>query len=152
MTKDAVTAPHVPEDTVSTTAGWRGITVLTAAVLAAIAMYGVGVLLPYYVNDLDRLPLAEVASGAHDPKDLWPRNAFGGLAQLAGFFSLVVLPFMTFVCVGVGGLWLVGLWRHRQAQRVPKSLVLLVVMAASVAALAFMFSATGEALTTWRLD
>ena len=73
--------------------GWRGIALLAVAVLGTLAMYGVGVLLPYYVNDL-----------------------------------------------------------RAQPQRVAKALALVAVMAASVGALAFLLTATGEALTTWRLD
>ena len=132
--------------------GWRGIAVLAAALVSALAMYVVGVLLPYYVNDLHRLPLAELTSGAHDPKDLWPGNAWGGLPQVAGFFSLALLPLAALVALGVGGLSLVGLWRRREPQRVPKSLVLLVVMATPVAALSFMSSPTGEALVVSRRD
>lgn len=131
---------------------WREIAVLAVAVLSAVAMYVAGVLLPYYVNDLHLLPLAEVTSGAHDPKDLWPRTAWGGLPQLAGYFSLALLPIAALVALGVGGVSLVGLWRRREPQRMPKSLVLLVVMATSVVALSFMFSPTGQALVVWRLD
>jgi hypothetical protein len=35
--------------------------------------------LPYYANDLDRFPLADVAIGYPDPRDLWPYDtALGG--------------------------------------------------------------------------
>ncbi len=132
--------------------GWRTIAVLAVAVLGSLGMYGVGVLLPYYVNDLHRLPLAEVASGAHDPKDLWPGGALGGLPQAAGSFSLALLPFAAVVGICAGGTSLVSLWRRAQPQRVAKSLAVLAVMAASVGALGFLLTATGEALTVWRLD
>ena len=132
--------------------GWRPIALLAAAVLGTLAMYGVGVLLPYYVNDLHRLPLAEVASGAHDPKDLWPGGALGGFPQLAGFLSLALLPMAAFIGICAGATSLVFLWRRVQPQRLPKSLAVITVMAASVAALAFLLTPTGEALAVWRLD
>ena len=139
-------------DVASPGVGWRAIALLAVAVLGTLAMYGVGVLLPYYVNDLHRLPLAEVASGAHDPKDLWPGNALGGVTQIAGFFSLALLPMAAVLGICAGGASLVSLGRRSQPQRVAKALALVAVMAAAVGALAFMLTATGEALTVWRLD
>lgn len=152
MVSGAATDRRTAHDSGSAGITWRGLGVLTVAVLAALAMYGVGVLLPYYGNELDRLPLSEVASGAYDPKDLGPSNALGAFLHLAGVLSLVVLPFTTFVALGVGGVSVVDLWRRRRPQRVPKSLVLLLVMAAATAGLAFMSTAPGEALTVWQLD
>ena len=128
------------------------ITVLAAAVLAALALYGVGVLLPYFANGLHRLPLAEVASGRHDPKDLWPRNAWQGPVQLAGLFSLMLVPLAVLSATGIGGVWLALLSRRPDRQRLPKALALLVVLAVSSSALLFLLSPTGGLLATWRLD
>ena len=127
----------------------RRLLLLVAVLLAVVVLYGVGVLLPYYVNDLHRLPLAELTSGAHDPKDLWPRS---GVVQLAGFASLALLPVAALAGLGLGGLSLALLWRRPGSQRVPKALAVLLVMAVSLAALLLQSSATGAALTTWRLD
>ncbi|MGY1607248.1 MULTISPECIES: hypothetical protein [unclassified Geodermatophilus] len=50
----------------------RGAVWLAALAIASVAAYATLVVLPYFVNDLDRFPLAEVGGGYHDPKDLWP--------------------------------------------------------------------------------
>lgn len=63
--------PLVPLDLRSVLA----VGVLVTAATAATAIFAVTIVLPYYVNDLDVLPLAEVAGGAHDPKELWPQGA-----------------------------------------------------------------------------
>ena len=70
----------------------RFVAVLAAAVVLAVLPYAVGVLLPCFVDSLHRLPLAEVASGAHDPEDTWPQGPAGGLVQLAGLLSLALTP------------------------------------------------------------
>lgn len=75
MTDDAAGARVAHDDVAPAVIGWRRITTLATPVLATLTLYCVGVLLPYYVNDLHRLPLAEVAGGAHDPKDLWPPSS-----------------------------------------------------------------------------
>jgi hypothetical protein len=53
----------------------RGPLILLGVVVGIVLAFVAGVVLPYYVNDLDRLPLAEVAGGRHDPKELWPETA-----------------------------------------------------------------------------
>ena len=145
---DTAPAPVAPTDT-SDGVGWRHVAVLAAAVLVPLLMFGAGVLLPYYVNDLHRLPLAELTSGAHDPKDLWPQS---GVVQLAGFASLALLPMAALTGLGLGGLALALLCQRPGSQRVPKALAVLLVMVVSLAALLLQSSDTGAALTTWRLD
>lgn len=74
---------------------------LALAVVCA-AAYAIFFVMPYYVNDLDRYPLAEVAGGMHDPKDLWPRNG-SGLAfvfTFGGLLTLALAPFGTVIAVG----------------------------------------------------
>jgi hypothetical protein len=73
-----VTAVDAPRAEAVGRLSWRrfGALVLVAAV--PLAAYGSGVLLPYYVNDLDALPLDDVAGGAYDPKDLWPSGTWWG--------------------------------------------------------------------------
>ncbi|QTE28100.1 hypothetical protein [Pengzhenrongella sicca] len=138
--------------TARTITSWRGISGLAAAVVVAISLYGIGVLVPYYVNGLHHLPLTEVASGAHDPKDLWPQAAWSGLTQLAGLIGLALLPIVAASGVGFGGVSLALLWQRPGPQRVRKSLALLALMIGSLAALLFVLSDTGAALATWRLD
>ena len=68
---------------------WLGIVALAAA-----ASFGLLVVLPYFVNDLDRFPLADVPIGYHDPKDLWPTTIpyIGGWLHLFGVLSTVFAP------------------------------------------------------------
>ena len=65
----------------------RWVLLLAAAVLAALLLYAVGVLLPDFVKGLHHLPPSDVGSGAHDPKDLWPRNAWGAAVRLVSSVS-----------------------------------------------------------------
>ena len=142
----------VPARGAASSVGWRSIAVLAATLLAALALYGTGVLLPYFVNGLHRLPLTEVAGGAHDPKDLWPRSGWGGAVQLTGFLGLLVVPLVSISAAGVGAVWLAVLRRRAESQRLAKALVLLVVVAVAVAALLFVWSPTGALLQAWRMD
>lgn len=130
---------------------WRLVRFLTALAVLATLPYLVGVLLPYYVNDLHLLPLDEVASGRHDPKDLWPQGFVGGLAQLAGFFSLALTPLaLTFIGVGSAALGIAGLVTG-QLRRAPAA-GLLVLAVACTLGLAWFLGDTSAALTTWRMD
>lgn len=115
------------------------------------ASYLLGVLVPYWVNDLHRLPLAEVAGGAHDPKDLWPSAADGPLALLpaAGALSVTVgllLVLGTSVVVG----WTLWQWRGRTTRSA--RILGRTTLVLSVVVVATMWSPWGQALTTWVLD
>jgi ABC-type Fe3+ transport system permease subunit len=146
-------APAVAtDDAARTTVEWRWIAVLATVVVAVLALYCVGVLLPYFVNGLDRLPLEEVASGAHHPEDLWPQNVWAGPVGVAGLFAVAFGLLVTLTAVGVGTAWLASLWRRPGPGRLSKSLTLLAVVAGSVAAVLFQVSETGAALQAWRLD
>jgi hypothetical protein len=130
---------------------WRLVRWLTAAAVLVTVPYLVGVLLPYYVNDLHHLPLDEVASGRYDPKDLWPQGFVGGLAQLAGFFSLALTPLaLTFLCLGSAALGIAGLVTGELRRTAAAALVVLAV--ACAAGLAWFLGDTAAALTTWRMD
>ena len=136
------------------TVTWRPVAVLAVLAVLGVAPYLAGVLIPYYVNDLDALPLAEVASGAHDPKDLWPQGFVGGWVQAGGFLSMVVTP-LTLVCV-LGGC-VAGLVAGLPRQGVRRmswdvAIGLVAVGAACVGGLAFELSPLGSALATWRMD
>ena len=134
---------------------WRRAGVLLVGVAVVVAPYLAGVVVPYYVNDLDRLSPAEVQSGAHDPKDLWPTTSgLGGeLLHAAGFFSLALTP-MGLVGVLVGcGVLLTAAGGPRGWARSPGPTACLVAAGAlSVAVLAFMVTTRGGALTAWTLD
>jgi hypothetical protein len=151
----------VSDDTLrGTTAGtgrkvtWRLVAVLATLTVCAVAPYLAGVLIPYYVNDLDELPLSEVASGAHDPKDLWPQGTVGRWVQSGGYLSLGLTPLMLLfvlaLCVGELGAWRPREGPWRMSPGVAAGLV--VVAAVCIGVLIAMFSPMGAALATWRMD
>ena len=117
--------------------------------VAAVLPYALGVLLPYYVNDLHRLPLSEVASGRYDPKTMWPAyTGCGGLVDVVGLLSLAWTP------LALAGLTVLGpvlAWRLRL--RAPwASVAVLVFWVGCVAAVGWALGPTGAALATWRMD
>lgn len=146
---DAAVSTVGTRDSLREVASWRDLALLAAALLLSAGTYGAGVLMPYYANVLHRLPLGEVASGAHAPEDLWPQNL---LVHLAAMFGPLLLPFTASAGAGLGALWLAALWRRPGSQPVLKSVALLTIVAASIAVLLFPLSDLGRALTAWRLD
>jgi hypothetical protein len=118
--------------------------------LACAGAYAVFFALPYYVNDLDRFPLEEVAMGYHDPKDLWP-HAQGGWAsfRLAGMATFFLGPALALATLA----WAVV--RTRQgivAGDLLRTAPALVAAAIAVGTLAWLFSPFGRALMSWFLD
>ena len=145
---------QVPAATTGRRVTWRTVAVLAALTVCAVAPYLGGVLIPYYVNDLDELPLSELASGAHDPKDLWPQGSVGGWVHAGGVLSVIVTSLMS-VCVLVGCVTALvagrprgGSWRMSWGVGVG----LVAVAAACVGVLAVDLSPMGEALAAWQLD
>ena len=108
VTADVATRPAV-EDARPAGVRWRWVLLLAAAVLATLVLYVVGVLLPDFVTGLHHLPPSDVASGAHDPQDLWPRNAWGAAVRLAGSAGV---PVATVAATALAGAWLVRLRRR----------------------------------------
>lgn len=137
------TAPLIP---ISTRSPLLAVTFTAAPALLFVA----SILVPYYVNDLDSLPLAEVASGAHDPMGLWPQGAAGGWVQLAAGVAIALTPLGAVIGAGLSATAIA-----RGARRGPdRSLVAraAVVLTLSIAVLATYFSPVGSALVSWRLD
>ena len=81
---------------------------LTTALLPLVGFL-VFMVVPYVVNDLSRFPLADVASGAHDPVYYWPYAGGGALATFYGIGALLTLFFGAIVSVLGGMLSLHGL-------------------------------------------
>ena len=119
--------------------------------LGCAAAYAVLFVLPYYVNDLDRFPLEEVASRYHDPKDLGPYDiALGGFVfRLGGLMTLVFGP-----AVALGALaWaLVRLWGDRSNHDLRGRAALLMAVAGALGILIWLLSPFGAALRQWWLD
>jgi hypothetical protein len=129
----------------------RGPVILLGVVVGIVLAFVAGVVLPYYVNDLDRLPLAEVVSGRHDPKELWPETAgpWGHLLHGVGAYA-VTLGHLTLIFAAGGSLaGLALLWRQLStaARR-----ALVTVLAVAGTAFVVMASGWGQALATWTLD
>jgi hypothetical protein len=142
-----VTAPARP---------WRWVAAHVGGLLACVVPYLVGVLLPYRVNGLHRLPLDELASGRHDPKLLWPSpTGCGGLVDLLGVLGLVTAP-MGLVGGAVAGVLVLGravLSGRSRLRRAPGMVLATVAVAAACAAgLGWFVGETSAALVTWRMD
>lgn len=111
MTADVATRPAA-EGARPAGVHWRWVLLLAVAVVAVLVLYAVGVLLPDFVNGLHHLPPSDVGSGVHDPKDLWPRNAWGAAVRLVGSVSAPAAAVATALLVGA---WLVR--RRRRPSR-----------------------------------
>jgi hypothetical protein len=124
--------------------------VLIASLLCA-ASYAVFLVLPYYVNDLGRYPLDEVAIGYHDPKDLWPLNSGVGSVVwgLGGMFTIVFGPLVA-ICASLWALIKAGLsWQRLDARH---RFALVGTAVSGLGIIAFVVSPFGQALTRWWLD
>jgi hypothetical protein len=102
--------------------------------------------LPYYANDLDRLPLDDVRWGAVDSATAWPLgtvwgNLAGVLALTLAHPALAVVTVMATCAAVTTGL-----------RRRPIALAFVVVAVGGAAVLAWVWGPTGRALTTWLLD
>ncbi|MGY1830168.1 hypothetical protein ACI8AA_07015 [Geodermatophilus sp. SYSU D01180] len=128
----------------------RGAVRLGAVALGAVLVHVLGVVVPYVVNGLHHLPLAEVASGLHDPKDLWPATIpyLGGWLRLAAVLSIALAPLtLVFVLVTCG--FGVG----RTIRSAPcTALVHAVVAVPCVVVLAWFLGPTSQALISWQMD
>ena len=121
-------------------------------VLVSGATYGLFLVVPYYVNDLDHFPLKEVASGAHDPKDLWPYQDGGPLSVIWGLgalFTFMVGPFILLAAP----LWAaVLIWRDRRTLRGRERCALTMAILGGVALITELALPFHGALINWWLD
>ncbi len=126
---------------------------LEMAIAAAVFLvaYVLLVVLPYHVNDLDRLPLADVASGSHDPKDLWPTTIpyVGDWLHLGGVLSMMAAPMTLLVVALVCGFTSVqAVWQRAWDVATVHTAVAVVCAVAG----AWFLSPFARALATWQLD
>ena len=129
---------------------WRSGWPPLLAALTCAAAYALFFVLPYYVNDLDRFPLEEVAMGYHDPKDLWP-HAQGGWAsfRLAGMTTFLLGPAVALATLAWAAV------RTRQgivAGDLRRTAPALLAAALAVGTIGWLFSPFGRALMAWFLD
>lgn len=118
--------------------------------LGCAGAYAAFLAMPYYVNDLDRLSFAELTSGAHDPRELWPHDQGSGWAsfRLAGMATFFVGP-----AVALGTLAWAAV-RTRQgiaAGDLRRTGPALMAAAISLGTIAWLFSPAGRALMAWFL-
>lgn len=123
---------------------------LTAGVLPLIG-FVVFLLLPYYANDLDRLSLTEVASGLHDPKDLWPRNA-AGLGWVFDAGGALTVFFGAMLAVAGLAMSLHGLAVERHVARPTRTLLWVAAAGSAALMLGLGISPLGRALYVWWMD
>ncbi len=134
---------------------WRRVGGLALVAGVPLAVFAAGILLPYYGNDLDALPLEELASGRHDPKELWPSSTWwGGLLRLAGILAWGLAP-LFLVLTGLAAAatavhaWVTGPRRHRSPARVA---VLVVLAVACLWGSTWFLGPEAGALWTWTMD
>lgn len=121
-----------------------------ALAVSCAASYAVFLVLPYYVNDLDRFPLAEVALGAHDPKDLWPYGTrLGPVFGIGSLFALSLAPLLASGTV-IWSAW--QFWLHRHTSTWWTRGVLGVAALVASTTVSWLASPFGSSLITWRLD
>lgn len=121
------------------------------AALACAGAYAAFFVLPYYANGLDRFPLADLATGTHDPRVLWPHDQGTGWASFrrAGMATFFVGP-----AVALGTLAWAAV-RTRQGIALGdmrRTAPALVAASLSLGTIAWLFSPFGRALMTWFLD
>ena len=129
---------------------WRPVRAIFWTEFFWVSTFVIGVFLPYYANDLDSVSLSELGSGAHDPKDLWPRDtALVGFVGLGGLLTMMIGPM---VALGVLGWVPFQLVDRRRDLGARGAVVLLLAAAVSAATLAWLASPLGGALMRWWLD
>ncbi len=131
----------------------RVVALLAGALVMTVVVHLAGVVVPFLVNGSDRVPLAEVAGGAHDPKDLWPRGDGGRWVAAAGL-SVVLGPAVLAILAATSVALSRGVGVLGPSPRPTRAVAagLWAVAAVSLAALASAFTPLGPALASWRLD
>jgi hypothetical protein len=115
------------------------------AVLAALP-FALAMAVPYYANDLDRLPLDDLRFGEVDPATVWPLDTvWGGIAGvLALTLAHPVLALVTAMAIAATASAAV-------ARRII-AFGFAAIALAGVAVLAWVWGPIGRALLTWLLD
>ncbi len=96
----------------------RTLLLLAAAVIGCAVLFAATVGHGYLVSGMLQVPLSEVGSGAHDPKDL--PGAMTPTSQVLGWLAIATAPLAGFVGLVVAGVDLLNSVRER---RTPRQLV-----------------------------
>lgn len=112
--------------------------------------FGAFLVLPYLVNDLHELSLAELQSGRHDPKDLWPGTGTGG--YVLGAAAMLLLALGPLLGVAAAGWSAAALVARRRVLDARTRVLLLGAVVVPVAFLVLFFSPFGSALVAWTTD
>ena len=121
---------------------------LALAVSAAMS-YVVSMVLPYYVNNLDRFPLEDLPL-AGDATEMWPYDTAYSLPfVVAGIYALMCAPFVA----GAVAMWAgFRLWVDRRTMTPLSRAIMLLAAAVSIGTWGWLFTPLASALLSWLLD
>lgn len=126
---------------------WSYWLVLVLAALCPLS-YAVSMVLPYYANDLDAIPVEELLA-RRGPGGVWPYDApYGFLADGAALFALGLAPFVS----GAVLVWSsMTLWLHRDSATWRSRAVVLAAAACAATALGWLLTPLSSTLIIWLL-
>lgn len=127
---------------------WSYWLVLVLAALGPVS-YVLSMVLPYYANDLDRFPMAEVP-WHRDASEMWPYDApYGFVFTIAALYAIGLAPFVS----GAVLVWsAVTLWVHRRTATWRSRAVVLAAAALAAASLVWLLTPLSSTLFIWLLD
>lgn len=134
-----------PKELVRSMAPWAA---LGLAIWGALS-YVLGMVLPYYANDLDRFAQEDVPWG-HDRSESWPFDtAFSLPSELAGIYAMVCAPFVA----GGVAVWAgYRLWVDRRCMTRQSRAIILLAAAVCMATWGWLLTPLSSTLLIWWLD
>lgn len=127
----------------------RGPTWVLWALATTVVVYVATMLVPWAVNGLVPVPLAELASGLHDPRYLWPTGRLNGPVSGLALLSAQLLLLLPLVGAALWGVRAVRARRDGDRAGAVRAAVVVLVCAG---VLAWVASPLGTALLAWRMD
>lgn len=113
---------------------------------AAIVLFFVSIVAPFYALGLHLEPPNLVAGGSFDPKDF---ALTGGWLRLVGFFTLILAPLAVTICGGLSAVSLI----MRQEQITGRLRTRAILSCAAALGLwLFIFSPLGRLILAWFMD
>jgi hypothetical protein len=136
-----------PDPTVT----YRSVLLLAAVVLLPGLAYGVAVLLPYLMSDLQTLSLAELRAGVQPPTE--PEPIAAGWLGLLGLYSLLLAPLGALLALVGCAVQLLAVFPRADGRVSPGVAAGLIGVAATcIVVVAWFLSPLGRALTLWYMD